>query len=976
MGVIRCPVLVGRAPEFDTLTAMLDRADHDGGLAVLAGEPGAGKSRLAMEIAAAAVARGFTVARGRAVDSASPVPLRPLVEALSGIARTTRLPDAPAMDGYRPVLASLVPAWAPPGEPPAETSPLVLSEAVLRLLTCLAGRGTLLLLDDLQFADPETLSVIEYLADHLAGEPVLCVATLRDSMPSAALDMIMAVRARRAAEVIEVGRLSDADVLRMAAACLGAPAVPEALAGRLLADCDGLPFAVEEILASAISSGDLVRGPQGWQASDTATAGVPTSIAESVRQRLAGLGAGASEVVVAAAVLGRRFDWTLLGPVIGAPDADVLAALQRAAAAQLIEAPCPSRQVFRFRHSLTRDAIVADLLPPLLARYAARAADAIERASPQLPDGQCELAAELHEKAGHRRRAAGLLLRAGQRALDQGALTSAAELLRRARRMLSAARTADPVMLAGIDEALAKVHVLAGDCDQLMPVAERLIGELTEIGAAPGRRAEACLRVARSLSECDRAALAAQWIRQARGLCEGLADPSLGGWADAVAARCAMDAGDADLAAALARSALASAEAAGLTGRSAEAGCEALEVIGRAERVRDTAAAAAAFEHAYQIAAAHDLLVRRIQAMHELGTIEMLDVAGSGRLERARAEAIGCGAVSTAAVIDLQLANALSLGTDIEGALRAARQSQQAARRLRMRRVEAMALTAQACIAATRGDRAAMDAAAAQAEQAAPGDPSVLVNIWGDARVTAAIVDNDVPGAVAASRAGIEHARQERLTAPSMAWGYWALLSTVTGADGRAAVAEARRTGAEVACWNRGCLAYADAVLAGRDGRPRQAAELAEQGRAIFARCAPWWNHILRRLVAPSALADGWGEPAAWLRQAIGELDAAGYGRLASACRGMLRQAGEPVPRQGRGSARVPLALRQIGVTSREMDVFQLIGQGSSNAEIAERLVISPKTVETHVASLVHKAGLTGGRRELIAYAARACAAA
>jgi DNA-binding CsgD family transcriptional regulator len=125
----------------------------------------------------------------------------------------------------------------------------------------------------------------------------------------------------------------------------------------------------------------------------------------------------------------------------------------------------------------------------------------------------------------------------------------------------------------------------------------------------------------------------------------------------------------------------------------------------------------------------------------------------------------------------------------------------------------------------------------------------------------------------------------------------------------------------------------------------------------------------MRRLVAPAALRDGWGEPVAWLRDAIPGLDAHGHDRLASACRGILRRAGQRVPRSGRGNADVPGQLRKLGVTSREMDVFLLVGRGCSNAEIARRLFISPKTVETHVASLVGKTGRTG-RRELVAMAA------
>jgi DNA-binding NarL/FixJ family response regulator len=74
------------------------------------------------------------------------------------------------------------------------------------------------------------------------------------------------------------------------------------------------------------------------------------------------------------------------------------------------------------------------------------------------------------------------------------------------------------------------------------------------------------------------------------------------------------------------------------------------------------------------------------------------------------------------------------------------------------------------------------------------------------------------------------------------------------------------------------------------------------------------------------------------------------------------------VPRTGRGKAQVPAQLRRLGVTSREMDVFVLAAQGLSNADIAARLYISAKTVETHIASLVAKTG-RDGRRDLIATA-------
>jgi DNA-binding CsgD family transcriptional regulator/tetratricopeptide (TPR) repeat protein len=903
------------------------------------------------------------------------VPLRPVTEALTEVARAGQIPDTPEMAAYRPALAWIVPAWSQAGEREAEMSPLILGEALQLLLAVPGSAGALLVLEDLQWADPETLAVVEYLADSLAGRRVLCVATLRDSEPSAALDMVSAVQARRAATVAKIPRLAGAEIERMAAACLGQETAPQAVTGRLLRDCDGLPFAVEEVLAAAVTSGQLVSGQAGWRENENVTTGVPTSLAGSVRSRLDRLGPMVADVVVSAAVLGRQFDWTLLPAVTGMTEPQVLTALRRACEVQLIEPDGSSQVVFRFRHSLTREAIVADLLPIDLTRRSAAAAAVIEDARPGLPGACCELAAELHEAAGQLGPAATLLLEAGRRALHRGALTSAGASLRKARRMLAQTPSADADLVADIDDTLTTVLMLAGDCDQMIPVAERLLGELDAAGADTERKAVIRLRVARSLSEGGRVTAAERQISAARHLTDGLPDPALGGWTDAVAARCAINAGELDRALDLASRALASAKAAAASQWSAKAACDALEVIGRRERFRDIGAAHAAFEDALAIASGHGLHVRRIQALHELGTIEMLEGGGSAGLAEARRLALDSGVISTATVLDLQLASAWCLGADTDRALAAARRCQQAARQLRMRRVEAMAVGVQACLFGIRGDRIRAELTAAHAEHLAPGNPAVLATAW-EARATAAIFADDLARALEASTTAMTYARKEPLTAASLAWGYWPLLEAACGQAGHAAVAEAREAGVGVAHWNRGCLAYAEAVLQGRDGRQdlatglaeEGAAELAEEGRAQFPGCAPWWNHILRRMVAPAAFGAGWGEPATWLRYAIGDLDTCGLDRLASACRGILRRAGERVPRSGRGEAAVPAQLRWQGVTSREMDVFLLVGQGRSTADIARRLFISPKTVETHIASLVSKTGLAN-RRELTALA-------
>ena len=106
------------------------------------------------------------------------------------------------------------------------------------------------------------------------------------------------------------------------------------------------------------------------------------------------------------------------------------------------------------------------------------------------------------------------------------------------------------------------------------------------------------------------------------------------------------------------------------------------------------------------------------------------------------------------------------------------------------------------------------------------------------------------------------------------------------------------------------------------------------------------------------------------MAEALAFFDTHGFPRIADACKRLLRQAGVPTRRVGRGSASVPAALVSLGVTSREMDVLLLVGEGRSNSEIAERLFLSPRTVETHVKSLMRRAGV-GTRVQLVAFAVR-----
>ena len=110
-----------------------------------------------------------------------------------------------------------------------------------------------------------------------------------------------------------------------------------------------------------------------------------------------------------------------------------------------------------------------------------------------------------------------------------------------------------------------------------------------------------------------------------------------------------------------------------------------------------------------------------------------------------------------------------------------------------------------------------------------------------------------------------------------------------------------------------------------------------------------------------------------WLREALDIYEAAGATAYRDRVRGLLRDAGGPVPRRRSPAAAVPGELARQGVTAREAEVLRLLGEGKSNADIAAALFLSVRTVETHVSSLLAKLQASG-RGQLIALSAAVAA--
>jgi DNA-binding CsgD family transcriptional regulator len=163
--------------------------------------------------------------------------------------------------------------------------------------------------------------------------------------------------------------------------------------------------------------------------------------------------------------------------------------------------------------------------------------------------------------------------------------------------------------------------------------------------------------------------------------------------------------------------------------------------------------------------------------------------------------------------------------------------------------------------------------------------------------------------------------------------------------------------------WDKVFASFARAVLAGRDGRAEEA-KAAVADALLAAKPYPMARNLGLRLVAEAALDDGWGAPREWLRQAERFFRDVGVPAVSEACRELARR----TRRHRTGQDELPPHVRSAGITLREFEVLRLIGQRLRNREIADRLHVSERTVETHVSSLLAKTGLSN-RIELSKFA-------
>lgn len=941
---MRSRVFVGRRSELAELVARLEAPN--GSLTAVVGEAGAGKTRLVGEVSRRATERGLLVAWGRATADARMTPYRPFAEALLAACRPGGPPQAQELVAFRPALGRLIPEWHDPTAAP--TSPLVLAEGVLRALDILGGRtGTLLVLEDLHWADAESLAALEYLADNSPTTSVRVVATIR-AEPGPASRTLGALTTRRAATAIDLAPLPDDDVAEMARSCLDSKVLPDGLTD-MLTRADGLPYLVEELLAAGV----VVRRDGRWTVPDDAPWVVPQSLAEAAERKVAELPPADRVVPRAAALLGRDVDLVLLARLLDRTPQALDEVIERCAALQLLSRTPTGG--YRFRHALTRDTVLGQLGPATRTDLALRARNLIHSEHPGLPGPWRARTAELSRLCGDDVGAARLLLEAADSALAGGAVTTARDVLRTAEPL---ARS-DRALARTIAERLVDVAKQAGDTDSTLAWGRVFLADAdadADAGADAGDRA-AQARVAVTMAEA--AVAAGRWSEAFELLASAgeRVDDAGAARVDAVRAEALLGAGRPDDARASAERARAAAARLGI----GDSACLALEVLGRIARDGDLRAAEDLFDEQLRIATAHRLPLWRIKAAHQLGTIDLMRANDTGRLERARAQAVEAGALATAAVIDLQLAGAAWMSWDVTACLTAARRCRDAARHagLGLPMVEAILAEAGAhCVA---GDRRAMEASIAEARAAGLSGSELAASVHSRHGLLA-LVKEDRRRALSCYEAAVAESRRAPSPYLRPFWNTWALLRALDQSDpsSGAGPRDEVRPRTPVGTMTGALLDYADAVAAGRRGHGGEAAALVARAQSVLG--PPGFaaqRHLADRLVAESALAEGWGEPVEWLTSAAQFYRGSGHEHLERACRSLLRRAGVPLPRRSRGSGQTtPPHLAARGITDREADVLALVVDGLTSPEIGARLFISPRTVDKHVERLLAKTGV------------------
>jgi tetratricopeptide (TPR) repeat protein len=434
---------VGRDAEMAELKRLLDRTlTGQGGIVMIGGEPGVGKTRLARELLREAWQRGCTCLTGHCYEMEGAPPFVPFIELTEQAVRLVPQAARMAMGNQASEIAVIVPslrrsyADIPPlPEVPANQQRRLIFGAFLEYLQ----RGTqqspeVLLLDDLHWADEPTLQLLLHLAPRVSSMRLLVISTYRDGelyVKGSLAKTLEALLRQRLTTRVALRGLSEPGVEQMVAA-MSPSSPPLGLARAIFGQTEGNPFFVEEVYQHLAEEGKLSGDAAEWKANlrvDSVV--VPEGVRLVIGHRLERLRDGTRGVLTAAAVIGRTFALDILQAVVDAPEDMVLDVIEEAERAQFVAAQSAGRETrYGFVHELIRAALVNAVSLPRRQRLHLKIADAIERLRAASLDSHASVLAHHLYHAGSAadgQRTARALLVAGRRALGASAFEEALE---------------------------------------------------------------------------------------------------------------------------------------------------------------------------------------------------------------------------------------------------------------------------------------------------------------------------------------------------------------------------------------------------------------------------------------------------------------------------------------------------------------------------------------------------------------------
>ena len=482
------PALVGRATERAQLAHHL--AGEGPPLLWLSGEPGIGKTRLLQEAALMGQAQGLCIFTGGCHRRSGQEPYAPFMAALTaGLAewppdeQQRRLAECGWLVRLLPELAEAALLSAPDWSlPPAQERRLMFA-AVARFLANSAGpAGTLLVLDDMQWAGADALDLLASLVRSAQSSGLRVVGAYRQTEVGQAepLGLLLTDLGReQLAERIDLGPLNAQEATTLLSNLLAdlkeqerAPAV-----SRLLARAGGVPYflvsCAEELQAEAA----------GTQANTMPEAALPQNVADSIRQRVAVLPEPAQYLLGAAAVAGREIAYSLL-IALAAPlewgQRDILAAVDLICHARLLLEQ--DEESYSFAHDLIREVVMADLSAVRRAMLHQQVAEALERAADEPP---IERLAYHFRQAGLLEKAVVYLERAGDRAramyAQQEAERAYLDVVQTLRRL------GLPAQVAAVQEKLAGVLGVGARYSEAVAVLEEALAVYRSAGDSEGQ---------------------------------------------------------------------------------------------------------------------------------------------------------------------------------------------------------------------------------------------------------------------------------------------------------------------------------------------------------------------------------------------------------------------------------------------------------------------------------------------------------